>query len=225
MKVKTQYIAPVSLWLVVRKRFSSAGLFIEPAWIGNGKQNGPLIFTSRLLAAFYAHTRNKYHQKDDSNNWRVLSLQEFDLMQHVRDCDGELWCMMGFGVTLEEPGSIIVATGVPRTRYTPLRFAPSTDNDEVTFLFNQWVFDFIRDEYKSIGLPKYEAELEAMDELSDEDFAATLKRAIERAGVCREPSERDEVLWGVYSPIHGAWISGEELPCTHPYGHAARMMH
>lgn len=215
----------MSLWLVVRKRFTSTGLFVEPAWIGNGKEDGPLIFASRILAGFYAYIRNKYHQKDDSNNWRVIPLQQFDLLQHVRDCDGELWCMMGFGVTLEEPGSVIVATGAPRTRYTPFHFAPPTDRDDVTFLFNQWVFDFIRDEFKSIGLPKYEEQLEAIDEMDDETFEATLKQAISRVNICREPTERDRVLWGAYSPLHEAWISGEEVPCTHPVEHSARTVH
>ncbi|WP_028220441.1 hypothetical protein [Paraburkholderia oxyphila] len=225
MKIKTQYIAPLSLWLVVRKRFSSNGLFVEPAWIGNGKQNGPLIFTSRILASFYAHVRNKYHQKDDSDNWRVIPMHEFDLLQHVRDCDGELWCMMGFGVTLEEPGSIIVTTGAPRTRYAPLYFAPPTDNDDVTLLFSQWVFDFIADEFKSIGLPKYDEELESIDEMDDATFAATLNTAIGRANICREPTARDRALWGVYSPLRDAWISGEDARCDNPAERTARTMH
>lgn len=225
MKIKSQYIAPISLWLVVRKRFSNTGLFIEPAWIGNGKDNGPLIFTSRLLAAFYAYTRNKYHQKDDSNNWRVIPLQEFDLLQHVHDCDGELWCMMGFGVTMEKPGSIIVATGAPRVRYAPLYFSPSTDSKELTILFDQWVFDFIRHEFKSIGLPRYEEELEQIDEMDDETFETTLRNAIGRANVCRKPTVRDEVLWAVFSPRHNAWISGEETLCTDSAERPVRTMH
>ncbi|MBB2928774.1 hypothetical protein [Paraburkholderia silvatlantica] len=227
MKTKTQYIAPMSLWLVVRKRYNERGLFIEPAWVGvgDGKHDGPAIFTSRILAGIYAHMRNKYYASDDSNNWGIISLQKFDLLQHVRACNGKLFCMMTFGFSFEDAHSIIVKTGAPRIRYVPLPFEPPADTDEITFLFNQWAFDFIRNELRSIGLPKYEEELEAIDELSDDEFEATLKLAISRVNVCREPTERDKSLWGVYSPSHEAWISGDEIPCTSPDEHSARMMH
>lgn len=32
VKIKTQYIAPLSLWVVVRRRVLKSGPFIEPAW-------------------------------------------------------------------------------------------------------------------------------------------------------------------------------------------------
>jgi hypothetical protein len=215
MTVKTQYIAPVSLWLVVRKRFTSTGLFVEPAWVGDGTQNGPAIFTSHILAVVYAHMRNKYHGNDDSNNWQVMPLQEFDLLAHVRECDGTLWCMMTFGAVLEDENSLIVKTGAPRIRYVPLKFAPPTGAEEITLSFNQWVFDFIRDEFRSIGLPDYEKQLEVVDEMDDATLALTCKYAIERINVCRNPSEREENLWGVYSPDAGMWVCGEETISVH----------
>ena len=60
MTIKTQYIAPHSLWLVVRERVTGTGLFVEPAWVGDRTQNGLVIFTSHILAVVYAHIRNKY---------------------------------------------------------------------------------------------------------------------------------------------------------------------
>ncbi len=223
-KVKTQYIAPLSLWLVVRKRFTSTGHFIEPARVSDAEAQGPVIFTSHILAAVYAYMRNKYHGTDDTNNWRVIPLQEFDLLEHARGCDGTLWCMMAFGAVFEDSNSMIVKTGAPRMRYVPLKFTPPTDPDEITFSFNQWVFDFIRDEFKSIGLRDYEQRLEAVDEMDDATLALTFKYAIERVNVCREPTEREESLWGVYDPDGGMWVCGDEVVCTHA-GHAGHHIH
>jgi hypothetical protein len=224
MKVKTEYISPVSLWLVVRKRYKSTGLFIEPAWVGCEDAKGPVIFTSRILAAVYADMRNKFYQQGDSNNWRIIPLQEFDLLKHARDCGGELWCMMTFGLVMEDATSIIVATGAPRVRYVPFHFQPPTDTDDITFLFNQWVFEFIRDEFKSIGLPTHEARLEAVDEMDDATFTQTLKNAIERVNVCRKPTKRDSSFWGAYCPNVGMWVSGEEVAWTHA-GQLGQIVH
>ncbi|VVD31773.1 hypothetical protein [Paraburkholderia dioscoreae] len=224
MTIKTQYIAPVSLWLVVRKRFTGTGLFIEPAWVGDGTQNGPVIFTSHILAAVYAHMRNKYHSNDDSDNWRVMSLQAFDLLEHVRDCGGKLWCMMAFAAVLEDASSLIVKTGAPRIRYVPLGFESPKDTEIVTFSFDQWVFDYMRDEFRSIGLPDYEMQLEVVDEMDDATLALTLKYATERINVCREPSERKASLWGVYDPDAGVWVSAEETD-RKPAKHTAHQLH
>ena len=51
MEVKTQYIAPLSLWVVVRRRVLDSGPFIEPAWTGSTVEgiSGPVVFVSRLL--------------------------------------------------------------------------------------------------------------------------------------------------------------------------------
>ncbi|RKP46000.1 hypothetical protein D7S89_18670 [Trinickia fusca] len=59
--VKKQYIAPMSLWLGVRKRFLDTELFIEPVWVGSGDTCRPVVFVARVLAESYAYLRNKYH--------------------------------------------------------------------------------------------------------------------------------------------------------------------
>jgi hypothetical protein len=136
--MKTQYIAPVSLWVVIRKRFLETGLFIEPAWVGSPKENmaGPAIFASRVLAEAYAYLRNTYHGKDDSNSWRAIPLQEFDLSQHAHGINGPLYCMMAFGFSMEDSDSVICITA-PRIRYVPLPFRISKDAEGVTFSFDQ----------------------------------------------------------------------------------------
>lgn len=121
--VKTQYIAPMSLWLVVRKRFLDTGLFIEPAWVGSGEKWGPVVFVSRVLAESYANLRNKYHGPDDSDTWKVVALQDFDLLDHARGVDGPLYCMMAFGFSMRAVDSSGPDTGL-RARETD---GPATD--------------------------------------------------------------------------------------------------
>src|ERR1700754_4999320 len=173
----------MSLWLVVQKRYGRTSILIEPVTVGSEHARGPAIFLSRIVANVYATLRNRYDVKDDSGYWQVMPLEEFDLLKHIRDCNGALWCMMTHGVAVDGTSSIIVAEGVPRIRYVPLRFRPPTDTDEMTFLFNESVFDFIRTELNSIGLSNYEEQLEALDELDDEAFADTMMDAIEQVKV------------------------------------------
>lgn len=46
--------------------------------------------------------------------------------------------MMAFAITFEDEDSMIVSTGAPRLRHV-----------------NQWAFDFLREEFESIGLRDY----------------------------------------------------------------------
>lgn len=124
MTVKTQYIALVPLWVVVRRRMLESGLFIEPAWVG-GSESGPAIFVSRVLAEAHAYLRNKYHGPDDSNNWKVIGLHEFDLLEHAHGIDGPLYCQMAFGFSNEDMKSLICITA-PMIRYVPLPFTVAT---------------------------------------------------------------------------------------------------
>lgn len=210
VKTKTQYIAPVSLWLVARRRMLETGLFIEPAWVGDGTQNGPAIFVSRILAESYAHLRNKYHGDDDSNNWKVIGLHEFDLLEHAHGIDGPLYCQMTFGFSNEDAERLICITA-PRIRYVPLPFRISKDAEGVTFSFNQWAFDFMREQWTGLGLPEFEQELEATDEMDDASFDKLLKTAIARLDVCREPSGKDGP-WSVFSIKRDEWVAGFEAP-------------
>lgn len=209
MSQKTEYIAQLSLWVVVRKRFLDTGLFVEPAWVGNAQErSGPVIFVSRLLAELYAHLRNTYHGRDDSNNWRAIALSEFDLLEHAHGVDGPLHCMMAFGFSMEDADNVVCITA-PRIRYVPLTFNVSADAAAITFSFNQWVFDFARDEWASIGLLNYESELERVDELDDISFRRIFQTAVARLGVCRNPSN-GQGIWGTFSVQRDMWLTGDE---------------
>lgn len=210
MKIKTQYIAPVSLWVVVRRRVLPSGLFIEPAWSGSPEDgmSGPVIFVSRLLAHAYAYLRNQHHDVDDSNNWKAIPLQDFDLLEHAHGVDGPLNCMMAFGFSMETPIAVVFL-GAPRIRLVPLPFNVPKDAEGVTFSFNQRVFDFMHGEWKALGLPDYEQELEATDELDDTTFERLLQIAMAQLDVCREPSG-ETGPWAVFSTRQETWVAGHE---------------
>ncbi|WP_147426658.1 hypothetical protein [Trinickia fusca] len=206
--MKTQYIAPMSLWLVVRKRFLGTGLFIEPAWVGSGEKCGPVVFVSRVLAESYAYLRNKYHGPDDSDTWKVVALQDFDLLDHARGVDGPLYCMMAFGFSMEDADSVI-CINAPRLRYVPLPFDVPDGAHGITFAFGQWVFDFMRGEWARLGLPEFDRELEATDELDALSITEPVQTAIGRLNVCQEPSHKPG-LWAVFSTRQQMWVSACE---------------
>ncbi|WP_141685068.1 hypothetical protein [Burkholderia stabilis] len=210
VKVKTQYIAPLSLWVVVRRRVLDSGPFIEPAWTGSTVEgiSGPVVFVSRLLAHMHAYLRNEYHSDDDSGHWKAIPLQDFDLFDHAKGIDGPLCCMMAFGFAMETETDVI-CVHAPRVRYVPLPFNIPEGAEGVTFSFNQWAFDFMRDEWKALGLRHYEGELEAADELDDGGFDRLYQTAVARLGVCREPSGRPGP-WAVFSTQDDTWIAGYE---------------
>ncbi|KVV20873.1 hypothetical protein WK78_26555 [Burkholderia cepacia] len=208
----TEYIAPLSLWLVVRKRFYKSGVFIEPAWAGSHepKIQGPVLFVSRIHAEVYAYMRNKYHSKDDSGNWKVIALQDFDLLEHAHGVDGKLYCQLAFGFAMADQHSMLVATGAPRVRYVPLPFDVDKKETRVTFSFNQWAFDFMNEEWASIGGGDFEASLSLVDEMKPADVSRVANEAIAKIGVGREFVK--DGLWGVYDSSEQAWIVGAETP-------------
>ncbi len=172
---------------------------------------GPIIFASRVLAHSYARLRNKYHRPDDSNNWKAIPLQEFDLLAHAHGVDGPLHCMLTLGLSMATPTAVVCKGGAPRIRCVPLSYDIPKGLGDITFSFNQWVFDFMREEWASLGLHNYEKELEATDELSDTDFERLMQAAIARLDVCQEPLS-SAGLWAVFSTHQEVWVSANEDP-------------
>lgn len=209
-KTRTEYISPMSLWLVVRKRFYSNGVFIEPAWVGSSRpsEQGPVLFVSRVHAEVYAYMRNKYHSKDDSGNWRVIPLQEFDLLEHAHALDGKLNCMMTFGFSMADEESMLVVTGAPRIRYIPLPFDIPKEIEEITFSFDQWVFDAMNEEWASIGSGDFEKSLCLVDEMVTTDASRVASEAIAKVGVSK--TDNGSALWGAYDSLKEAWVVGTE---------------
>lgn len=212
---KTEYISPVSLWVVVRKRFLESGVFIEPAWTGPGDpaESGPVVFVSRMLAEVYARMRNEYHHVDDSNTWKAIALRDFDLLGHLRALGGNLNCMMTMGFSMLLDGSLLVAAGAPRIRYVPLSFEIPAVQAGVTFSFNRWVFDFIDQEWTSLGATDFVNDLEFADELDEKEFQLAARIAIASVTVSRD-SSAETALWGVYSLRKEAWLRGDKSART-----------
>lgn len=206
MENKTEYIAPFSLWLVVRKRFSARGLFVEPAWVGADGESGPAMFVSRILAEVYAHLRNKHYGGDDSDNWKVIPLHDFDLLEYARGIDGPLYCMLAFGFAMEDAKTVI-CINCPCLRMITSPYNLPEDAKATTFLFNQAMFDFMREEWASIGLPHFEKELEATDELDASSFDRWLQTAIASLKVCRSPAADNDGPWAVFSVQRGMWVA------------------
>lgn len=206
----TEYIAPLSLWLVVRKRFFKTGPFVEPAWVGSHepKIQGPVLFVSRVHAEVYAYMRNEYHSKDDSGNWKIISLQDFDLLEHAHGIDGKLYCQLAFGFSMADENSLLVATGAPRVRYVPLPFDIPKNETKITFSFNQWAFDFMNEEWGSIGSSEFEKSLARVDDMSEADASRVAKEAIAKINVGRTDTGKD--LWGAYDSVKESWIVGSE---------------
>ncbi|KAB0640674.1 hypothetical protein F7R25_04035 [Burkholderia stagnalis] len=206
----TEYISPLSLWLVVRKRFYKSGVFVEPAWTGSHepKIQGPVLFVSRVHAEVYAHMRNKYHSKDDSANWKIISLSDFDLLEHAHGIDGKLYCQLAFGFSMADENSMLVATGAPRVRYVPLPFDIPKKEKKITFSFNQWAFDFMNEEWASIGSSEFDKSLALVDDMSEAEASRVAKEAIAKINVGRTETGKD--LWGAYDSVKESWIVGSE---------------
>ncbi|KAB0648490.1 hypothetical protein [Burkholderia diffusa] len=154
----------------------------------------------------YAYLRNEYHSDEDGAHWKAIRLQDFDLLDHANGIDSPLYCMMAYGFAMETPTDVI-CVHAPRIRYVLLPFNIPENTGRVTFSFNQWAFDFMRDEWQALGLQGYERELEAADELNETGFDRLLQTAVARLGVCRAPTDKVGP-WAVFSTQSDTWISG-----------------
>jgi hypothetical protein len=114
-------------------------------------------------------------------------LQDFDLLDHARGIDGPLYCMMAFGFSMEDAGSVM-CINAPRPRYAPVPFEVPDGAQGITFAFGQWVFDFMRAEWATLGLPEFDKELDVADELDALSISKQVQTALARLKVCREPS-------------------------------------
>lgn len=201
----TTYLAPFSLWLCVRRHYCRDGtLFVEPAWIGSGEHMGPALFVSRLHAHIYAALRNRYHPDDDDSNWLCTPLHAFGLREHIRDMGGTVNCEMVFGFATDADGALILVDGTPCMRFHELGFELGEHVTETSFSFDQWVFEFMRAEWASIGAWSYEATFDRIDGLDDIALARMLDAAL--AKTAWKHGMDDSSHWAVYDPGAGRWI-------------------
>ena len=69
--------------------------------------------------------------------------------------------------------------GLPRPRLIPFAFElPSETQPPVTFHFNAWVFDFMREQWARVGAQDHAAQVESMNTATGAELMATAKRAL-----------------------------------------------
>jgi hypothetical protein len=205
MNQTTDYLAPYSLWLCVRRHYCSDGsLFVEPAWTGCGAHIGPVIFVSRLHAHLYTALRNRHHGRGDSNNWQCVPLHAFGLHEHILEQGGTMNCEMAFGFVTDETGALVLADGAPQMRFVELSFTLDDATAEAsTFSFNQWAFDYMQVEWLAMGASTLPLSFDLIDGLSNAAFARVLDAALSKTRLVRE---HGFAHWAVYDPQVGGWL-------------------
>ncbi|HTH62148.1 MAG TPA: hypothetical protein VL689_18600 [Paraburkholderia sp.] len=210
----TDYLAPFSLWLCVRRHYCADGtLFVEPAWTGHGAHTGPVIFASRLHAHIYTALRNRHHLRGDSNNWQCVPLQAFGLREHIRELGGRVNCEMAFGFVADEAGALVLAEGAPQMRYVELSFDVDEEVGDSTFSFNQWAFEYMYIEWIGIGASSLHGTFDRVDAMGDAAFARLLDTALAKTSVTRDAS--DAAHWAVFDPNLYRWVGAPVCPPLH----------
>ncbi|WP_233866258.1 hypothetical protein [Paraburkholderia adhaesiva] len=202
----TDYIAPFALWIVVRRVHRRDGsYFAEPACAGWGGNGGLAVFVSRLHACVYATLRNVHRAQDDTDDWRCIPLQAFDLHSDIRDVNGELNCAMTFAFACDSTGALTVANGAPGLCYIEATFDLPDLGPEPVFNFSQWAFDIMRELWERVGAHGYPESIDRTAVMDDMTFACALSVALEVASLTRAEPDGDH--WTVYDAETVRWIS------------------
>lgn len=205
----TDYLAPFSLWLCVRHHDRDDGKpLVELAWPDHDPESGPLMFVSRLHAHLYAALRNREYGGGGSDSrageWQCMPLQSFGLREYIRTMGGSINCELTYGFMADETGALVVADGAPRARYLELSFDVGDEIDDPMFGFNQWAFEFMREEWASIGAPTLLGTFDRIDAMGDAALAELLDTALSQTTLTRYAPEVEH--WAVYDPRAGCWI-------------------
>jgi len=207
----TDYLSPFTLWLCVRGPQRADGTSsVELAWPDDDPEGGPLMFVSRLHAELYATLRNREHDREDSEDgeaadiWQCVPLQSFPLREYIRTLGGTINCELAYGFMSDETGALVIADGAPRARFLELSFDVGDEIDDPMFGFNLWAFEFMRDEWASIGAAQVFKTFDRIDEMAHAPFARVLDAALARTTITHDEPEVDH--WSVYDPSAGRWI-------------------
>jgi len=207
---KTDYLAPVSLGVVVRDHPGNA---IEAAVTGCGSHDhasehdcgsGPVLFASRIPAEVYAYFRSKHETNDGTSDWHVIPLLDYDLRELIRVKGGSVRCMIAFGMTMSKDGALLGKDGTPTVLYTVRAFAIEEEEvGKVVFSFEK-PFEPILEEWAAMGLHSFEDTLRELDAYSASASADVFKQAIAQSRV--EDTDLESIAWGVYCPVRARWF-------------------
>jgi hypothetical protein len=215
--MQTDYTAPLALWVVACLHSCGDGsIAIEPVWVGSGEQGGLAIFVSRLHASVYAALRNASEVDDHRTNWLCIPLQVFDLHAYALETGGTLDCAVTFGFACDDEGALIVEDGAPRVRYFNAGFKLPDRAEDVTFSFDQWVFDAMRMQWEEIGAHAFEESIACTEAMDDSAFARALHSALRAATLTRDECESNG--WTVYEARTARWIAAPACTFASPQG-------
>ena len=206
MPKPTQYLADFELTTLVRRvTYPDSTQGWEPLWLQSGDSRGLAVFVSALDAEIY----RQQAQVGGSLGWQRLPLARFDLLEHIKNLDGRLYCQMVFGFGASMSGELAIRNGKPRVHLVPLPFELATDTQPpITFYFDAWVFNFMREQWALLSAPDYATQVERMNEATDTELAATATHALR--AVAHFNSTGEDPDWGVYAPEIGIWRFGPD---------------
>jgi hypothetical protein len=210
----TDYLAPVSMWVVIRKHAPNE---VEAAVTGcDGDHEeannphectaGPVIFPSRIHAELYAHFRNAHEARGDQ--WHPVGLEDYDLRAHIGMRGGRMPCMFAIGFSMSKTGALLMPHGVPSVLCTARWYTVEPDAGNIVFSFRK-IMAPILEEWASIGLRSLEDDLHDLDSRDPDGIARAVSRAVAKTSV--ESSPVDHVHWGVYCPVREQWFIEHEL--------------
>jgi hypothetical protein len=202
----TRYLADFQLTTLVRpESYADGTKGWEPLWFQAGDTSGLAVFVSALDAEIY----RQQAMADGRVGWSRVALDRFDLLAHIRSLDGMLYCQMVIGFVASMSGGLALREGLPRPRLVPLPFELSVDTPApVTFHFNVWVFNFMREQWALVGAKNYAEQVESMNAASNAELAATATHALR--SVTHTNTTDDDHDWCIYEPQTGAWIFGPD---------------
>jgi hypothetical protein len=206
MKILTRYISDFELTTLIRPGPKGAGDdHWEPLWMKGRNDGGLAIFVSALDAEIY---RQAEIAAGGDRNWRRIPLAHVDLLQ-VAAQGGTLVCQMIFGFSAALPGSLATRAGSPRTRLVPMAFDVSLNPpSSATFNFEGWVFDYIREQWATVGAGQHADRIESINRESDAYLVNTADSALNRIARVEAPGRPH--AWCVYSPDAGSWLFGHD---------------
>jgi len=206
MKDVTDYVSEFHLTTLVHAHANpDRTVHLAPLWIGGQHGSGLALFVSALDAEIFRHA---FIEAKGNMGWRRLPLANFDLLGHVKESGDYLICRVIFGFFTTPDGKLATHSGIIPARLVPTDFKVDAETRHTTFLFPEWLFSFIREEWARIGADGYASQLEKINTASDSALMKNAVLALERA--TRVETKGPESHWGIYSPEGGKWHFG---PC------------
>ena len=105
-------------------------------------------------------------------------LSSFNLLDHVKALDDHLSCQVVFGFGASTSHELEKRIGLPCPILVSVPFEVELDTPPpVTFQFNAWIFEFIREQWALVGSEGYTDQVESMNVADDAQLVAAAESA------------------------------------------------